>query len=329
MSIKRKLYFVIDNSIFRFMMPFFEKLNNILFHWDQRERIVHLGSEDEDKTYYVIRARSKEEGLMSLYFNNTISQIVYAKKRGYIPVVDYCNKSCQYWSENNASNNIDNNAWEYYFEQPDDISVSDILKKKNVIYSGWTFFGDNKKCFNFDGFINGDDDSIKLFANKYGKINKNILRKLNLMCENFGVCYNTMGVFLRGTDYVALKPKGHFRQPSVDTVCLKIDEFLTRNEINKILLVTEDYNIFIYLKNRYGDRVFSPDDVFIRKYEGNFLEKSFNDDPYARGERYIMRLLLLTKCGYLISSLTNGSIFVLAHKQGLYKDKYIFNIGKY
>ena len=40
-------------------------------------------------------------------------------------------------------------------------------------------------------------------------------------------------------------------------------------------------------------------------------------------------MMLLNECDYLVSTLTNGSLFSLAMKEGDFKDKYIFNLGKY
>lgn len=329
-SLKRKIYFFLEKSCFRIFLPLLEGVNKIIFHWKDREKAVHLGSEDSDKIYYVIRSRSCEEGLMSLYFNNALSGIVVAKSKGYIPVISYCDSNCQYWTkENNKDNNFDNNAWEYYFNQPENVHASDICNKKNVIFAGWTILNKKTYRFDFDSFVNGNRDNIKSIVNAYGRVNSCIQDELDNVSQCLHIGDKTLGVFVRGTDYIKLKPKGHFKQPCVKDICLKIDEFLDKYEIEKILLITEDYNIFKEIRLKYGDLIFSPDNIFVEKYSGDYLEKSFDDRPYDRGFRYILRLLLLTKCGYLISSITNGSIFVLAYKNDDYKDSFLFNLGKY
>lgn len=329
-SLKRKIYFSLEKSSFRVFIPLLEKINKVIFHWKDREKMVHLGNEDCDKTYYIIRPRSCEEGLMSLYFNNALSGIVFAKAKGYIPVISYCDNKCQYWTnKNEVRNKIDNNAWEYYFNQPENVHVSDVYNKRNVIFTGWTL-SDKKICrFDFDSFVNGNRDNIKNIVNKYGRVNSFIQSELDSASQCLHIGDKTLGVFIRGTDYIKLKPKGHFKQPCIKDIYLKIDEFLDKYDIEKILLITEDYNIFKEIKLRYGDLILSPDNIFIRKYNGDYLEKSFNDNPYDRGLRYIIRLLLLTKCGYLISSITNGSIFVFAYKDDNYKDSFLFNLGRY
>ena len=77
-----------------------------------------------------------------------------------------------------------------------------------------------------------------------------------------------IGVYIRGTDYVKLKPSGEYVQPSVDQMKCKIHEF--ENKYNApIFLVTEDGDIFDNLKKEFGDiiRIVSFD-TFIRNYEG-------------------------------------------------------------
>ena len=52
-----------------------------------------------------------------------------------------------------------------------------------------------------------------------------------------------IGVYVRGTDYVKLKPPGEYVQPDVGQMIPVIEKF--REKYNKkIFLVTEDYDIY-------------------------------------------------------------------------------------
>lgn len=152
-----------------------------------------------------------------------------------------------------------------------------------------------------------------------------------------GVLFGTqgqeaLGVFIRGTDYVHLRPEGHPVQPTVEQLMNKIDAFLSSYKVSKIYVVTEDYGIFQKLKDRYGSMVFSADDNFAYEYDektGGYVESTFNNDPYERGKSYLLRLLLLLKCEYLITSRATGSDFVLDYKQSEFKAQYIFDLGVY
>ena len=136
---------------------------------------------------------------------------------------------------------------------------------------------------------------------------------------------------MRGTDYTALKPKGHYRQPSVEQVIDKMKEFLSLYEVSKIFVVTEDYTIFKKIQSSFSEIcVFTSDHDFVTEYQGkDYIFKSMNTDPYIRGLNYLVRIILLTKCDYLISSITNGSLFALNMMEGTYKDDYLFDLGEY
>ena len=59
--------------------------------------------------------------------------------------------------------------------------------------------------------------------------------------------------------------------------------------------------------------------------KSNILE----DNKKLRGQNYLVKMILLSKCKYLISSITQGSKFSYALNGGKYKDEYIFNLGLY
>lgn len=140
---------------------------------------------------------------------------------------------------------------------------------------------------------------------------------------------NVLGVFVRGTDYVALKPTNHPIQPSIDMLTNKIDEYLSKYDIKQIYLVTEDYNIFNSLNNKYNNMVVGIDD-YIRDYDGkDYLRTYIKDDEYIRGLNYLIKVLLLNECDYLISSKASGSSFAKMMKKDEYKDSYYFDLGVY
>lgn len=325
-KLKRRVYLWLsrkngDSEILHKM----QKINQILFHWKARMHMTHPGDEEPEKIYYVIRPASKAEGLLSLYFNNGIREIQWGENHGYIPYIDYDAEDCQYHVE--RANNGTRNAWEYYFEQPTAITWNDLKRKKNVLLSGWKNSDD--VCMKLSPEL-VQSDSVKEICQSECAVQPYVLDMAESIAEERMIRGKTLGVFLRGTDYVALQPKGHYRQPTVEQVMKKVDEFCTKYDIQKILVVTEDFEIFQKFKNKYGEMAFSSDDDFIKNYSAtDYVENSFQNDPYERGLKYLIRLLLLTKCDYLVSSITNGSIFVLAEKQDTYKDQYLFDLGRY
>lgn len=300
-------------------------INLFLFHFPDRQHHVYGGDEDADKTYYVIRPRSKDEGLISSYFY-VAREVMDAKQKGYIPLVDFENFPCQYTVARKV--NGTNNAWEYYFNQPEIENINTIKKKKNIILSGWQI-KENKETF-INKYSNLYSSEISAFCKEYLPINKTVDQILENKYSELFNGKQTLGVFIRGTDYTDLKPKGHWKQPEIKEFIIKIKEFLDKYPIERVFVVTEDYNYYKAICENISCEAFSSDSSFVKDYKkGDYISNSFENDPYQRGLDYLIRLLLLGRCDYLISSLATGSFFANYMKKSNYKAEYWFNIGKY
>lgn len=248
--------------------------------------------------------------------------VYYAEKHGYVPYIDFETDRCQYHVERSIYGT--GNAWEYYFEQPTAMDPEALRRKKNVLLSGWTL---QKK--------RGEKERVpekwmRAFVHQVCPLKPYIKDLAGIKYREMFAPGQTLGVFLRGTDYVRLEPKGHPRQPSVEQIMRKMDEFIEKYPIKKIYVVTEDGDIFEKIKGRYGDKVFASDDNFVKNYDGtDYIDHSFSDDPYMRGLNYLIRLVLLAECDYLISSLASGSQYTRLLRESKYKEMYLFDLGCY
>lgn len=147
---------------------------------------------------------------------------------------------------------------------------------------------------------------------------------------------STLGIYARGTDYTRLKPKGCTIQPSIQMIISKANEYIQKYHLKKIFLVTEDNNVYSALSKEYGNSLMTASfDSFVTNYNGtDFLSKSpeacreLGNSPYYRGVNYLVKLLLLSKCHYLVSGVTNGSWAVNVFSEG-FEDAYWFNLGRY
>lgn len=297
---------------FSWLYSFAVKLNLVLFHWSERSHWVKFGKDDEDKKYYVIRSRGKTEGLLSsaLY---VAREIEWARTNDFVPFVNFSDSTCQYHVERMV--NGTNNAWEYFFMQPENLTLNEIKNKRNVLLSGWKLFEKNH-----DGAI----------SNEHLKFQPYILSIVeNYWNKNFKN-KKVLGVFIRGTDYVSLKPKGHSVQPSINSVQNKITEYNQKYNFDKIYVVTEDYDYYKILSAAFAGKVCSFGDNFIKDYKGNdYLSESFKDDPYERGLNYLIRIILLSKCEYTICSKASGSEFAEFIRKESPVDEYWFELGVY
>lgn len=285
------------------------------------------GNSNENKIIYIVKPDFQDgvEGLLSLIYKQVL-YINYAKQKGFVPYVDWKNYVTQYFDGKN-------NVWNYFFKQPSKISEKEVYSSKNVYLSGWTF-----KNINYQGLFESDIFfNAEIKRKSYDLLIKNLSFSdeiLNKVCVEAKIIdiNSCVGVYVRGTDYIKLKPSGEYVQPNIRLVEEKIDDFNKKYNA-PIFLVTEDGDIYDSLVKKYGSiiRIVSFDS-FIRNYDGkDVLSKSsvLDEDKKLRGQNYLVKMILLSRCKYLISSITQGSKFSYALNGGKYVDEYIFNLGLY
>lgn len=291
------------------------------------QKRVSYGDKNFEKTVYLIKPDYQDgvEGLLSLIYKQVL-YINEAHKKGYIPYVDWKNYRTQYYDGKN-------NAWEFFFEQPSTIREEDVYQSKNVCLSGWTFRNINPKgLFEAKIFFNEEiQRKSSELLKKYLVVNDEVdqIVKKEAQMLNISEC---IGVYVRGTDYVKMKPSGEYVQPSVEQVENKVTEYIRKYDA-PIFLVTEDGEIYDAMKQKFGERLrIVSFDTYVRNYDGkDVLSKSdvLDKDKKMRGQKYLAKMLLLSQCKYLISSITQGSKFSYTMNDGKYQDEYIFDLGLY
>ena len=306
------------------------KIKYFYYKLARRDVLQHkksYGDNNSDTTIYVIKPDYQDgvEGLLSL-IHKQVLYIDYARRKQYVPYVDWKNYKTQYYDEKN-------NAWEFFFEQPSKLSEKDVYSSKNVYLSGWTFKNINSKgLLEADIFFDKklERESHELLINNL-EFNSEIIELVEKEAQQLDIG-NCIGVYVRGTDYVKLKPSGEYVQPDVKQVERKLIEYIDKCKA-PVFLVTEDGEIYDYLVTKFKESIkIVSYDTFIRNYEGkDVLSRSnvLDEDKKLRGQRYLVKMILLSRCKYLISSITQGSKFSYALNGGKYEDEYIFDLGLY
>ena len=298
----------------------------------EMQKKCSFGNKNPDKTFYVIRPRTDcTEGLMSL-FMNVAKNMHFAYEHNYEPIVDFENYKTQYMDSSIGEKNV----WEYYFTQPTDYKLSDVYQSKNVILSGLDIHLYKLNLFEVS-FLDADlknlhDDIFTKIQFNNGIINaaKDEINKLGINPTK------TLALYLRGTDYIKLKPSGHPVQPTVEQAVEIVDKYINQYDIEKIFLTTEDGDIYKKIKDKYGNMcVITSFDSFVNNYNGkDYLShhQSINDlgsSPYQRGFNYLVKLIILSKCEYFIGGNTMGSWAACAFAEQPFKSKYVFDLGMY
>ena len=295
----------------------------INFKWSERK--VSYGEENADKTFYIIRRANSKVGLFSLVMT-TLGHINYAVGKGYIPIVDlsYDSPKCQ--------KNVGRiNVWELYFEQPCGYSIKDINNSKNVILSNGII--DNKIPYPGGGIANDTEElkKWKQVTDKYLIVREEIQKEADNLADIMFGENKILGVLIRGTDYVNARPPKHPIQPTVEQVVSKIDEVLKKMKCEHIYLATEDETIFRQVKRKYGEKVVSMD---VKRYitQGNQnindVRKENEENVCSMEQQYLINILLLSKCHYLVAGNAGGTQGALLLNDK-YEYRYVYDLGTY
>lgn len=218
---------------------------------DWSEHYIKRGDPSKP-TYYIIRRQAVSEGLF-FRFNLVAGHIKYALFNGLCPVVDMKNYPNAYLPPKKLGKE---NSWEYYFEQPLRIDLEQAYNGENVILSdggiiksrpnfGMAFL-ENKNDILTDWKILVERGLLKVKPERMAEI-------LAIQKKLFSPTDRVLGVLLRGTDYVAEKPKWHPIPPPVEFAASIAATKLRDWNCNKIFLATEDKNIVTDFKNFFGD----------------------------------------------------------------------------
>lgn len=300
-------------------------INDVYTRYKWRERKVSYGKENPDKVFYIIRRAGSKVGLFSLVMT-TLGYIKYALDQGYIPVVDMCNDDNTYMQEDRKGN-----VWEYYFEQPCGYNLDDIRNSKHIIIGNGLIDGSVPFPQEEIAYDEASLTEWKAIADQYLIVKEEILQETDALKERLFGDERVLGVLLRGTDYVNSRPKNHPVQPTVGQAVEQIDRVLTEYNFKKIYLATEDAEIYQDLYNKYGEKLIAMNVV---RYTANSAQ-NINDismkhstDKYQIGREYLVNILLLSKCDYLLAGNAGGSQGALLLRRET-DQKYFFNLGKY
>lgn len=338
MSLKHKVAsYMRKNMEYSFIYDVAVKINLLFFHFEKREHKKRFGSANPEKTFYVVRGCGKEAGLFALYIG-VLNEVYECTKKGWIPVVDFTKGRTQYNEDFPVRENIWN-AWEYYFQQPQNAySLEEVYQSKNVILSGWRLRNQKERTqeiiWDSEKITETEEiQKLKNYISEYGRLQLDIEKRITEeKREIFQNRKNVLGVSVRGTDYIAFKPKGHCVQPPLEDVILKVEEFLQKHrEIDGIFLTTEDEKIFMKFKNKFGELIFTSNSNRISNYSGDsyITTELRKNSKYEQGLEYLIEKTLLARCEYLVATRTAGADYALVVNGNSYKDKFVFDLGKY
>ena len=262
---------------------------SIEFNKIQVNLIRSKGELNKDKIFYVIQ-RNPGKG----FFSNVAfvtNHIKVALDNGFIPIVDMENFVTWYNEKNKILKT--NNAWEYYFEQISNFSLNDVYNSKNIILT-------NRNFYRSSGFLDSinEDKELKNVFQKYILIKKNKLKVIHYLRKKLFEKKKILGVHFRGTGYKI------GRQPHPATIkqmVNRINKILSKENYDKIFLVTEDLNNFKAIIAEFKDKVIYLNNS-VRENNSNTAFDTYPrlNHRYKLGRDILIEACLLSYCdGYL------------------------------
>ena len=310
----------------------------LMYYWQRLvkpQRKVSYGSENIDKTFYVIGLdHPPMTGLTWIIFL-VFLHIIYARKHKYIPIVDMQNFKNKFLEEKLL---YKENAWEYFFKQPWGYTLKDIAKSKNIILSSPCSFGPGIESIG--PYILSKPWRQKLLY--FRKLFHEYIKPAPKAQKYFDQEYNTfikgrkkvLGVLCRGTDRLLSKPSGHRIQPLPKIVLAKAQEVMRRQKCSHIYLATEDQDIYELFRREFGRKLIVNEQ---KRLSQNKIPKGkliHQFDTMSTKERYDMNLAylsslyILSKCPCFIGGCTGGTIAIHLMTKG-FEYEYTWDLGVY
>lgn len=307
-------------------------LNRLVILYKEREKKISYGSDNPDKTFFVIRRNAPNAGLFSFVLTN-LGWIKYAIDKGYIPIIDMQYYYNTYLTKENVG---EINSWEYYFNQPCGYTLSDISKSKNVIISSLNAphnmpgTGLEKNALDIDIWRKVAKDYMPYTD----ELKTTIIKQKKALLNG----KRTLGVLCRGTDYVAQKPHQHPIQPSIEKVIFKAQDVMEKYGYEQIYLATEDEDVYKKFVNIFGNKLIT---TSAKRYcntgRQNINEmtdlvdeksKSPSYAQYKKGFDYAVNIGILSGCDSLVAGRTSGSYGALLLSNH-YEELFLFDLGLY
>lgn len=296
---------------------------------DWSEHYIKRGDSNKP-TYYIIRRKSEGTGLFARY-NMFAGHIRYALSNGWLPVIDMQNYPNAYLAPEKLGRE---NSWEYFFEQPLRIGLEQAYSGENVILS--TADEVSPRPYEVMPFYENKNNILTewrmLVKLGFLKVKPALMQEISAVRKKlFASNDRVLGVLLRGTDYVATKPRWHPIPPPIEfaisTLIAKINEW----QCNKIFLATEDKNIVQAFKQVFGDLCVIFDREYVDYTAGQAISLVRIDRPndhFQQGKDYLAQMVLLSTCNSFVAARCSGSVGVMLMTKG-FEHTYFFNLGRY
>lgn len=339
--------------IYRKLIP--ESVRKGCNEWLQRQRISYRNRRDMEKkccgdrnkreTFYVIRTDSTQQWGIATACSIVLNGIKYAVDRGWIPVIDYQNYYLEGIQDEEARGK--ENAWEYYFEQPDlKYSLEEVYQSKNVILGplrgqphGSLSWNDAKDI------LDGKYNDYFSCAEKYLRLSPEIMeRAKEIRTSLFGQAAGEkiLGVGMRAglywgeaihSDTYANHPKGL----NIEDYIVLTHKYMEQFGCGAVFVSCDDRYYLERMKREFGEKClymsgrtlphFFDDEGKPIGDEAEMAVEMANQSVRERTVDYLIEIYLLSVCDSLFRVQGGGSLLACFFNNRRYEHYYLADRG--
>jgi hypothetical protein len=244
----------------------------------------------ENKIIYVVLPGQRMAGLMS-YYTQVVSNLFLVDNTHNKLYVNF--KKHMLYKDFNVQQP---NVWEYYFKQPFEFNKEEI-ESSTIMKNIWHEGSLNIPC-RLDVTTRELSNAI---IKKYIKLNDEINIKINDFFKVNFLEKKILGVHRRGTDHIKDAP-----ELCVEAFFKQIDNIMC--DYDKIFLATDEEQSVNSFRDRYEDKLITYPSIRspMGSREGTHYSVGLKQ-PYKMGEDVVVETYLLSRCDFLIKTVSNVS----------------------
>lgn len=271
---------------------------------------LHQDTMKFEKPVCLIEAGGKNDGFFACV-RWALDGLYFCDQYGFAPVIKFSDFSLY----RDESFPTDRNAFEYYFEQPTDISIEHLKNHSYVQYSG-------RNRLLAEGLNSGVNyETTDLYEEKMAEVMGNYLhfnettrRIIEERVRERIISEDTLGVHIRGTDYKG-NYKNHPTYIPPETYYPYVRQALSTGKYRKIYLATDDQEILEAFIHEFGeDNV-----IYARNNQRGTGEVGVHTNQgigrYQAGIEVICDMAALSHCRGLISGLSQVGLMARIFKR--------------
>lgn len=351
-SIKRRLKSVMSNYEYEKMMYYCDtikgKKNTYVYSYK-----IRGGRKNPDKFFYIFRYDVPAYGILAVA-RTMPDNLLWAKRNGYIPVV-----MLEYRWNYKRKELLNNNVWDYFFQQPGGYSLEEVLRSKNVLVGMLREHKGNMNTFISEdpGHYFGKDAQLYSLC---VRLNEDIKVKLEQYFKKlFENKHNILGVALREGFGVHASvgnqhAKKHAHSINIEIAIEQVKQYMIKWNCDYIFLTTAYTDSIIQFSNVFGKQVIytererllmsehaenlrlldeNCDVLDTSKYneDHKFWDQYSNFDLYGNEQKvydYLVEVYGLSQCNYLLADESSAVMAAEIWNGNKYKDIKFFNKEK-